>query len=402
MPAPKKRVARRPAGTPVGTPASRPRSAVILLALIIAAASAAYWYLTRRPRDVKAIKVGVVLPLTGPLAFFGEPEREVLLQSAEALKKADAGRQGTAHGPRVQLVIEDSAGSARDGVSATQKVLLQEPAAVITSLTIVSKATQQILSEQKVPQIALSVHPTLAEQSRYTFRPYYGFEQEMRTLADYLIANNRKRVGILWVLVPECEAAINDVLKPRLEGAGGQVVASESYSFTEMNLRAQLAKIASSEPDAILVIDFGNLYGLILKEAENLGVRNLVVGNIGLLTAPPIDDALLEGVVFSGPSFVINNSPEYARFAAEFEQRTKTKPTYDVLYTKDAFDILTNALREVADAEGRVDPDRLAERLRGMGTYNGVTGAMKINRNGNVEVGIGMGVYHDGKIQPLP
>ena len=402
MPTPKKRLAAQPAKTLNKTPAVRPRTIVVLLALLVAAATVAFWQLTRAPRGVGVIKVGVVLPLTGPLAFFGEPERAVLLQSTEALDRAYSGGQGAARGPRVQLIIEDSAGSARDGVSATQKILLQEPTAVITSLTIVSNATQQLLSEQKTPQIALSVHPTLAGQSRYTFRPYYGFEQEMRVLADYLIANNRRRVGILWVLVPECEAAINDVLRPRLEESGGLVVASESYNFTDMNLRAQLAKIASSEPDAILVMDFGNLYGLILKEAENLGIRKLVVGNIGLLTAPPIDDALLEGVVFSGPSFVINNSPEYAKFAAEFEQRTKMKPTYDVLYTKDAFDILMKALRETADAEGRVDRDRLAERLRAMNTYKGMTGEMKVNRNGNVEVEIGMGVYHDGKIQPLP
>jgi branched-chain amino acid transport system substrate-binding protein len=402
MLAPKKRLEGHPAKTRNKNFAVRPVTMVVLLALLVAAAAVVFRQLTLRPRGTGVIKVGVVLPLTGPLAFFGEPERAVLSQSTEALDRAGSGGEGASRRPRVQLLIEDSAGSARDGVSATQKVLLQEPAAVITSLTVVSNATQPLLSEQKTPQIALSVHPTLAGQSRYTFRPYYGFEQEMRVLADYLIANNRRRVGVLWVLVPECEAAINDVLGPRLEESGGQVVASESYNFTDMNLRAQVAKIASSEPDAILVMDFGNLYGLILKEAENLGVRKLVIGNIGLLTAPQIDDALLEGVVFSGPSFVINNSPEYAKFAAEFEQRTKMKPTYDVLYTKDAFDLLVKALRETADADGRVDRDRLAERLRGMDAYKGVTGEMKINRNGNVEVGIGMGVYHDGKIQPLP
>ena len=60
------------------------------------------------------------------------------------------------------------------------------------------------------------------------------------------------------------------------------------------------ARFFKIEPDAILVMDFGNLYGLILKEAENLGIRKLVVGNIGLLTAPPIDDALLEGSCHCG------------------------------------------------------------------------------------------------------
>jgi branched-chain amino acid transport system substrate-binding protein len=390
-----------------GYKASRPERASSNKTLIFAAvvafillAAGVAWYLTRTPpAPDAAIKIGAVLPLTGPLALFGEPERAALLQAVERANRETGGEGPGIRGRRIELIIEDSRGSARDGVSAVQKVLLQEPTAVITSLTIISNASQQILTEEKTPQIALSVHPTIAAQSEYTIRPYYGFEQEMKVLADYLKNKRAKKIGVLWVMVPECEAAIEKVLRPEL---GDAIVASESYNFTDTNLRPQLTKITASEPDAILVMDFGNLFGLILREAETLKVREKIIGNIGLLTAPPIDAKLLEGIVFAGPSFVIkdNSSPAYREFAADFERQTKTKPTYDVLYTRDAFDLLVKALRETAETDGKVNPDKLLYRLRNMGRHDGLTGPMEIY-GGSATVGISLGVYRNGEVKPL-
>lgn len=371
------------------------RAAIVVF--LISMTGVAIWYFTRKQQRDEPIKIGAVLPLTGPLAIFGEPEMAALSQAVERANREVFNGKPAIGGRRIELIIEDSRGSARDGVSAVQKILLQEPTAVITSLTIISTATQQILTEEKTLQIALSVHPTISKQSQYTIRPYYGFEQEMQVLGDYIKNKGYRRIGILWVMVPECEAAINNILLPKL---GDTIVASESYSFADTNLRPQLTKITASEPDAILTMDFGNLFGLILREAETLKVREKIIGNIGLLTAPPIDAALLEGVVFSGPSFIINNSPAYSEFAVEFERQTKAKPTYDVLYTLEAFNILVKALRETADQDGKVNPENLRNKLRDMGRYDSLLGPMEIH-GGSASVGISLGVYRNGEIKPL-
>lgn len=377
--------------------AARGRGLPLLIGLAVAAllVSGAAWYLSPGPRGPETIKVGAVLPLTGPLAIFGEPERAALQMAVEDANAGGAG--GGINGRRVELVIEDSRGTARDGVSAAQKVMLQQPAAVITSLTIISNATQQLLAEEKTPQVALSVHPTIAAQSPYTVRPYYGFDQEMRFLAGYLRGLGRRRVAVLWVMVPECEAAVDQILTPEF---GDALVASESYAVTDTNVRPQLTKIAAAEPDAILVMDFGNLFGLILREAETLKVRDRIVGNIGLLTAPRIDAELLEGIAFSGPDFVIDNSPEYQRFAEDFRRRTSMEPTYDVLYTRHAFDLLVDVLRRSADGRGRVNVEALRDGLRNAGAHRGVTGTMNVT-DGSAAVGLRMGVYRNGKIEPL-
>jgi branched-chain amino acid transport system substrate-binding protein len=357
--------------------------------VVIAIVAIGIWQ-SRKPEG-KVIKIGAILPLTGDLAFFGNPEKELLLMAVD-----EVNRSGGIDGKRVQLIIEDSKGSARDGVTAVQKVLLNKPVAVITSLTIVSNATQPILTSHKVVQIALSVHPSIARQSEYTLRPYYGFEDEMKVIAGYLAQKRCKKVAVLWIMVPECETAINQILVPELKKQGAKLVASESYGFGEHNLRPQLAKIATKDPDAIITMDFGNMMGVILKEARNLRILDKLVGGIGLFLSPPIEASLLEGLPVAGPAFIIRNTEEFQKFSRDFYQRTRQRPSYDVLYTYDAFRLLMEGIRR-----GGTSPEAIVKAITSMKEFDGLTGKMVIQPDRNVTVQIEMGVYHNGKIRPL-
>src|SRR5262249_53493598 len=160
--------------------------------------------------------------------FFGGPEREVLLMETERVN-----REGGIRGRPIRLEIEDSKSSAREGVSALQKALLSRPGAVITALTIVSEATQPILDGGRIPQFALSVHPLLARGSRFTIRPYYGYEGEIALLVRHIRGGGARTLGVLWVQVPECEAAVTEILTPTLAAAGGEVVASEPFGIAQ-------------------------------------------------------------------------------------------------------------------------------------------------------------------------
>jgi len=344
-----------------------------------------------KKQEPEVIKIGAILPLTGPLAFFGEPEKDVLLMATEEINS-----KGGIKGKQVNLLIEDSKSSAKDGVSALQNILLQKPVAVITSLTVVSNATQPILKSQQIPQIALSVHPTIAKQSEFTIRPYYGFEDEMRVIVDFLKKKNYKYVAILWANVPECEIAINEVLIPALKEIGGALIASENYSLNELNIKPQLVKIAAKKPEAILTMDFGNLMEVILREAQNLGIREKIIGGIGLFYAPPIESRLLEGIPFAGPSFIINAYESYLEFQKKFIEKTGKNASYDVLYTYDAFNLLIEGI-----SRGGVNPKNIISSIISIKEYKGTTGLMKIHSDGNVTVEIIMGYFHDGKMKPL-
>jgi branched-chain amino acid transport system substrate-binding protein len=359
--------------------------AVLLGALIV--------YLRWQPTTERTadIKVGAVLSLTGPLAFLGKPEQDALIMAAEEVNAT-----GGINGKQVKILVEDSKSSARDGVSALQKVLLDSPVAVITGQTLISNATQPILTSAKTPQVVLGVHPSLAKQSEFTVRPYYGYEDEMKVLADYVVKHGQKRIGVMWVMVPDAEASINQVLAPELQRLGGSIVVSESYNLGETNLRPQLTKVAAANPDAIFVMDFGNMMPTILKDAATLGVREKIITDLGMLSAPPIDAALTEGMPVVGPAFVIRNASSFQQFSAKFKQRTGAEPNYDVLYTYDAIKLLFLAIQEAG-----TDPVKLAKALRTERTFEGVTGKMYVHSDGNVTVEMELAKFVNGRLVPL-
>ena len=66
------------------------------------------------------IKVGVILPLTGKLAKFGEIENKSFLMAAEEINAA-----GGIHGKKIELIIEDTTGKPDVGRSAIEKLILR-------------------------------------------------------------------------------------------------------------------------------------------------------------------------------------------------------------------------------------------------------------------------------------
>ena len=73
------------------------------------------------------IKVGVVLPLTGEQAKFGEIEKNSLLMGLEEINKA-----GGVNGRQIELLIEDDTGKPDVGRSAVEKLISQDKVVALT------------------------------------------------------------------------------------------------------------------------------------------------------------------------------------------------------------------------------------------------------------------------------
>ena len=83
---------------------------------------------------VKSITIGAILPLTGPTAQLGQEEKKGLLMAMDELNSHSSK-------PNFRLVVEDSKGTAKDGVVAAHKLIESDQAQIVfTSLTPVSQA----------------------------------------------------------------------------------------------------------------------------------------------------------------------------------------------------------------------------------------------------------------------
>src|SRR5512147_388744 len=110
--------------------------ALVLSLLLVNAASAAN------------IKVGIVLPLTGEQAKFGEIEQRSFQMAAEEINA-----KGGVKGKKLELLFEDDTGKPDVGRSAVEKLISQEKVPVLTGgySSSVTAAVTAVAQQFKVP-----------------------------------------------------------------------------------------------------------------------------------------------------------------------------------------------------------------------------------------------------------
>src|SRR5690554_2302783 len=84
----------------------------------LAAAFAAAALVCTLPAAAETLKIGAVLPMTGPAAVFGEKFQQAYTMAVEEINAA-----GGVNGKKLELLIEDSQEKPQIGKTATEKLI---------------------------------------------------------------------------------------------------------------------------------------------------------------------------------------------------------------------------------------------------------------------------------------
>ncbi len=321
----------------------------------------------------ETIRIGAILPLTGPVSFMGTEQKNVLLMAQDEINSRGKGL-------KIQLIFEDSRGNATDAVLGYEKLRRQSVKYIITTLTAPSEAVKPLCERDRIVQIALSVDSDLTQSAHFMIRPYYGLADEMKLMARYVASIGAKRMATLCVNTPENAAAINH-LKKFLKAEDIIVVGGRTYEFTDTSVQEQLEALKALNPDCIMTIDFGLMYPTMLRQADALGMRSRVLGGLGIMVTPALPRELSNGFTFAAASFFVQPTAKYTRFARAYQARYESKVTFDGVYTYDALHMLHDNLRKGEDG------------LRNR-TFYGVAGLMMIDATGSGHVAMNMGRFN--------
>ena len=148
--------------------------------------------------DDGEIKIGVILPLTGPGAPYGQAEREGI---ELAINQFNAG--GVVNGKRkIRLIIEDSKTEPASGVSAINKLIqLDKVKVVIGDLaSSVTLAMAPIAESHKVLLITPGAsNPKISDAGDYIFRLYPSDDYQGKLLAKWASTKGINQVGIIHI-----------------------------------------------------------------------------------------------------------------------------------------------------------------------------------------------------------
>ncbi len=232
------------------------------------------------------IKVGVVLPLTGKQAKFGEIEKNSFLLALEEINA-----KGGVNGKKIDLLIEDDTSKPDVGRSAIEKLIAQDKVIVVgggysSSVTFGMCAVAQ---QRKVPFVVnTGSADKITEQGwNYIFRLNPPVSEYTKGLVTFLKQVAKpKTVAILYENSLFGQSGSKKFAK--LAGKLGiKVLLKEGYEAGAVDFKPLLIKTKAAKPDLVYMISYVMDASLLMRQSKELNFNpKLFVGGAAGFTLP--------------------------------------------------------------------------------------------------------------------
>lgn len=374
---------------------------VIWLVVLILIVGGLILYGSKSGGDKKAvskepIKIGVIAPLTGDGAVYGEPARNVYQLAVDEINTA-----GGINGQPIALVIEDGKCNGKDGTNAAQKLINVDNVQVIiggicSGETIPSASVAQ---EKKVVLFSPGASsPDLTNISPYFFRNYPSDASQGKTIAEVANGKGWKKVAFLQEQT-DYALGIFKAFSARFEELGGTVLKEEAPTTTT-DFRSILTKLKAAKADAIFVdTQTPAVSEKIFKQIQDLKwkpqiiVNDVTGGNPSTVTAYK---DLLEGAL-TAEFIADSNNPKFTKLLADYKAKYGVDLPYGTSYGTTEYDAIY-MVRDALLVSGN-NGEKIAAWSRTVKDWDGASGKVTIKADGDRDGGHTAEIIKGGKTE---
>ena len=232
------------------------------------------------------IKVGVILPLTGKLAKFGEIEEKSFTMAAEEINA-----NGGVNGRPIELIIEDTTGKPDVGRSAIEKLISRDKVVVVGGgySSSVTWAAVAVAQQHKTPFLVnTGSADKITEQGwNYIFRLNPPVSEYPKALQSFIKdVTDVKTVAILHENSLFGQSGSKKFVK-QCEAMGLEVVMKEGYEAGAIDFKPLLVKVKAKKPDMVYMISYVMDASLLMRQSRELNLNaKLFVGGAAGFTLP--------------------------------------------------------------------------------------------------------------------
>ena len=330
------------------------------------------------------IKIGVIQPLSGPVAASGNYVR----MGAEIARDWINARGGV-NGRKVELLIEDNKSDPKEAASAAEKLIVRDKVPAImgawgSSMTL---AAMPKLEEYGVPMVVeTSSASTITKRGNpWIFRISPPSEMEALGLEQYVDKLGVKKADFLAVNTDWGRGAVSafgDMLKKK--GAAVNNAEFMDQSATDMN--AQITKIKGAGGDTLFLTTAVEQITLVLKQSQEQRLTRKIVTTGG--SSSPTQLIKQAGAAAEGTYHIVFFMPwfpeampdgklakafvdEWAKRGHPFEGLTEGFRGHDGIAT----------IAEAVKIAGKDEPKAIQEALWKV-SFTGVNGPVKFDKDG--------------------
>jgi branched-chain amino acid transport system substrate-binding protein len=235
----------------------------------------------------ETVKVGVLLPLTGSQAKFGEIEKRSMEMAVEEINA-----KGGVNGKPIELIFEDDTGKPDVGRSAVEKLISRDKVPVITGgySSSVTAAATPVAQQFKVPFVVCtgSADDITEKGYDYVFRINPAASEYPNAVKTFLqeVAKDVKTVALLYENSAFGQSSSKSFEKDA-EGIGLKIVVKEGYQAGAIDFTPLLTKVKAANPDMIYMVSYVMDASLLMRQSKELQINpKLFVGGGAGFTLP--------------------------------------------------------------------------------------------------------------------
>ena len=311
-----------------------------------------------------AVKIGLILPMTGQQASTGKQ-----INAAVQLFVKQHGTEVA--GKTVEVILKDDASLPDNTKRLAQELIVNDHVAMIAGFGITPSALSAapLATQAKVPEIIMAAGTSIiTERSPYIVRTSFTLPQSSVVMADWAAKNGIKKVV---TIVSDYAPGIDSetAFKARFQADGGSVVEAIRVPFQNPDFSPFLQRARDAAPDAVFVFVPSGQGGTFVKQFIERGLGG--AGIKFICTGDVTDDDQLNGMgeavigtISAGPYSAAHPSDENRRFVAAFKEANDgMRPNFMAVGGYDGMHLIYEAL---AATKGSTDGDALLAAMKGM------------------------------------
>lgn len=312
------------------------------------------------------VKIGLVLPMSGPFAAYGKQiEHGVRLFMRQHDDKLG--------GQKAELIVKDDTGVAPEiSKRVAQELIVRDKVDILAGfgLTPSALAVAPLATEARKPMVVMNAAASsITAKSDYIVRTSMTLAQNAAPIASWAAKNKIRKV---FTLVADYSPGHDAEAQFRrtFAAAGGEIVGAVRSPVKNPDMAPFLQKIKDARPDAVFLFvppgeqTISFMRGFVERGLDKAGIRIIATGD---LTDEDILDAVGDvalGVINAFHYAEAHPSPENRAYVAAYAKAyPKDRPNFMSVGGYDGMRLIDEVLQKNG---GSVDADKFIESAKGM------------------------------------
>ena len=345
----------------------------------------------------KEVKIGVVMPMSGPIGGYGQSANKGIELAHELQPKLK-------NGDTVKVILLDNKSDKIESANSMQKLVSSDDVdAVIGALTSTNTmAITKIAGQNRTPLVApVATNVLVTKNRKYANRVCFSDAFQGEVAANF-IRNELKKKNVVLITDVKLDYSIgiSKVFKKKFKKLGGKVLKQVKITSGNTDFKAAISSIKSLKPELVFFPIYSAEAGLLAKQAKQLGLNVPFVGTDGMVADKvffEVGGKAVEG--FYNTDLYSPDAPKTTKASIDFEKAYKAKYKEDVhpfaALSADSYNIILNAMNQCKDPS---DGPCVNEKIKATKGFEGVSGVISIEPNGDAKRSAVINQVKDGKL----